>query len=43
MVLPWLNLSAQTSPNTWPMVAAGAGLAAVPALVAAAVIRWGTK
>ncbi|MFF0945931.1 hypothetical protein ACFYE2_17145 [Kocuria sp. CPCC 205300] len=43
VVLPWLNLSAQTSPNTWPMVAAGAALAAVPALVAAAVIRWGSK
>ena len=43
VVLPWLNLSAQTSPNTWPMVAAGAALAAVPALAAAAMIRWGTK
>ncbi|PLC10900.1 hypothetical protein AUQ48_16475 [Kocuria flava] len=43
VVLPWLNLSAQTSPNTWPMVAAGAGLAAVPALVAAAVIRRGAR
>ena len=43
VVLPWLHLSAQTSPNTWPMVAAGAALAAVPALVAAAVIRWGSK
>ncbi|MEX5271557.1 hypothetical protein [Kocuria sabuli] len=43
VVLPWLNFSAQTSPNTWPMVATGAALAAVPALVAAAVIRWGPK
>jgi hypothetical protein len=43
VVLPWLNLSAQTSPNTWPMVAAGAAVAAAPALVAAAVIRWGTR
>ncbi|MEX5295526.1 hypothetical protein QYM41_09615 [Kocuria sp. CPCC 205268] len=43
VVLPWLNLSAQTSPNTWPMVAAGAAVAAVPALVAAAVIRWGSR
>lgn len=42
-VLPWLNYSAQTSPNTWPMVAAGAAAAAAPALIAAAVIRWGTK
>ncbi len=43
VVLPWLNLSAQTSPNTWPMVVAGAAVAATPALVAAAVIRWGTR
>ncbi|MFF0905034.1 UNVERIFIED_CONTAM: hypothetical protein RF653_15265 [Kocuria sp. CPCC 205316] len=43
VVLPWLNLSAQTAPNTWPMVAAGATAAAVPAVVAAAVIRWGSK
>ena len=43
VVLPWLNLSAQTTPNTWPMVAAGAAVAAVPALVAAAVIRWGAR
>jgi hypothetical protein len=43
VVLPWLNLSAQTSPNTWPMVTAGAAAAAVPALLAAAVIRWGSK
>jgi hypothetical protein len=43
VVLPWLNFSAQTSPNTWPMVAAGATVAAVPALAAAAVIRWGSK
>ena len=43
VVLPWLNLSAQTTPNTWPMVAAGAAVAAVPALVAAAVIRWGSR
>ncbi|MEF3119867.1 hypothetical protein [Kocuria flava] len=43
VVLPWLNLSAQTAPNTWPMVAAGAALAAVPALAAAAVIRWGAR
>jgi hypothetical protein len=43
VVLPWLNLSAQTAPNTWPMVAAGAAVAAVPALAAAAVIRWGSR
>ncbi|MGQ1795844.1 hypothetical protein ACT4S5_01705 [Kocuria oceani] len=40
VVLPWLNYSAQTAPNTWPMVAAGAAAAAAPALLAAAVIRW---
>lgn len=43
VVLPWLNFSAQTSPNTWPMVTAGAAVAAVPALIAAAVIRWGSR
>ena len=43
VVLPWLNFSAQTAPNTWPMVAAGATVAAVPALLAAAVIRWGSQ
>lgn len=43
VVLPWLNFSAQTAPNTWPMVAAGATVAAVPALVAAVVIRWGAR
>ena len=43
VVLPWLNHSAQTSPNAWPMVATGAAVAAVPALVAAAVIRWGSE
>ena len=43
VVLPWLNLSAQTAPNTWPMVAAGATVAAVPALAAATVIHWGAK
>ncbi len=43
VVLPWLNLSAQTSPNTWPMVATGAAVAAVPALVAATLIRRGSK
>jgi len=37
-VLPWLNLAAQTSPTTWPMVWAGSAVAAVPALIAAAVI-----
>jgi len=40
LVRPWLNLAAQTSPTTWPMVWAGSALAAVPALVAATVIAW---
>ncbi|MEX5268761.1 hypothetical protein [Kocuria sabuli] len=43
VVLPWLNLSARTSRNTWPVVTAGAVVAAVPALAAAAVIRWGSE
>ena len=43
VVLPWLNFSAQSASNTWPMVAAGATIAAVPALAAAAVIRWGSR
>lgn len=38
LVLPWLNLRAQTEPNTWPMVLAGALLAALPSLVAAAAV-----
>jgi hypothetical protein len=38
LVLPWLNLQAQTSPNTWPMVAAAAVVVAAPALTAAAAI-----
>ena len=43
VVLPWLNFSAQTAENTWPMVVGGAALAAAPALVAAAAIRWSPK
>jgi hypothetical protein len=43
LVLPWLNLRAQTSPNTWPMVLAGAFVVAVPSLVAAAVIARGRR
>ncbi|RAX18166.1 hypothetical protein DC347_05510 [Pseudarthrobacter sp. AG30] len=39
-VLPWLNHASQSADNTWPMVALGAVLAAAPALVAAAAIRW---
>ena len=38
VVLPWLNLSAQSAPNTWPMVIAGALGASIPSLVAAAMI-----
>lgn len=37
-VMPWLNLSARSEPNTWPMVLAGAAMAAGPSLVAAVVI-----
>ncbi|SOD97481.1 hypothetical protein [Blastococcus haudaquaticus] len=38
VVLPWLNLQAQTSPNTVPMVLGGAVLVAAPSLLAAVVI-----
>lgn len=37
-VTPWLNLQAQEGPNTWPMVALGAAVVAIPSLLAAAVI-----
>lgn len=37
-VLPWLNLRAQSEPNSWPLVLAAAAVVAVPSLVAAAVI-----
>ncbi|TFV66260.1 UNVERIFIED_ORG: hypothetical protein E4P37_07435 [Bacillus sp. AZ43] len=37
-VMPWLNLEDQSSPNTWPMVAAAACLVALPSLAAAVVI-----
>ena len=40
-VLPWLNLSAQTGPNTWPMVLAGALVISVPSLIAAVAIVRG--
>ena len=43
VVLPWLNLRAQTEPNTWPMVLVGALVAAVPSLVAAAAIARGRR
>jgi hypothetical protein len=38
LVRPWLNLQAQTEPNTWPMVLGAAVAIALPSLVAAAVI-----
>jgi hypothetical protein len=38
VVLPWLNLQAQSEPNTWPMVALGGLVVAVPSLLAAAAI-----
>lgn len=43
VVLPWLNYPAQSASNSWLIVAAGAAVAAAPALVAAAVIRWASK
>lgn len=43
VVLPWLNLQAQTEPNTWPMVLVAAVVIAVPSLVAAAVIARGRR
>lgn len=43
VVLPWLNLQAQTEPNTWPMVLVAAVVVAVPSLVAATVIARGRK
>lgn len=43
VVLPWLNLSAQTAPNTWGMVLIGGLGAAVPALIGAALIARGRK
>lgn len=42
-VLPWLNLSAQTEPNTWPMVLLGSLVIALPSLVVAAVIAGGGR
>lgn len=42
-VLPWLNLRAQSGPNSWPLVLAAAAVVAVPSLVAAAVIARGRK
>lgn len=38
IVLPWLNYSAQTEPNTWPMVLAGTAIIALPCWVAAGYI-----
>jgi hypothetical protein len=37
-VLPWLNLQAQHSPNTWPIALVAAAVIAAPSLVAAVVI-----
>lgn len=42
-VLPWLNLQAQTEPNTWPMVLLGGLVVAAPSLFAAAVIARGRQ
>jgi hypothetical protein len=43
VVLPWLNLSAQSAPNTWAMVLIGGCGAAVPVLVSAVLIIRGRK
>jgi hypothetical protein len=37
-VLPWLNLQAQHSPNTWPVALLAGAVIAAPSLVAAALI-----
>lgn len=37
-VLPWLNVQAQTEPNTWPMLLVAALIISTPSLLAAAVI-----
>jgi hypothetical protein len=38
LVRPWLNLQAQTEPNTWPMVLGASVAIAVPSLIAASMI-----
>lgn len=43
VVMPWLNLSAQSGPNTWPMVTVGAAVAAAPSVIAAAAIAAGRR
>lgn len=43
VVTPWLNLSAQSTPNTWPMLLGGAAVTAVPSLIAAVVIAAGRR
>ncbi|MBX9246783.1 hypothetical protein ICW40_18495 [Actinotalea ferrariae] len=43
LVTPWLNLSAQTAPNTWPMVLVAALVTAAPSVVAGAVIARGGR
>ncbi len=42
-VLPWLNLSAQTTSNSWAMVAIGGLVAAAPSLLAAVAIATGRR
>lgn len=42
-VLPWLNLRAQSEPNSWPLVLVAAAVVAVPSLLAAAVISRGRR
>ncbi|HSK23575.1 MAG TPA: hypothetical protein VK906_10385 [Egicoccus sp.] len=43
VALPWLNLRAQTEPNTWGMALGAAAVTAVPSLVAAAAIARGRR
>lgn len=41
--LPWLNLRAQTEPNTWGMVLGAAAVTALPSLAAAVAIARGRR
>ncbi|GGI04178.1 hypothetical protein [Egicoccus halophilus] len=43
VALPWLNLRAQTEPNTWAMALGAAAVIAVPALVSAVAIATGRR
>lgn len=43
VALPWLNLRAQTAPNTWAMVLGAAAVIALPSLAAAVAIALGRR